>query len=185
MHRRDLLRLLGGLSALAGLTPDELLALGPATHARLRDATSPLGFFDNHQMRTVVAAAERILPRTDTPGATDAGCARFIERIVADHYDAPRQKRFLAGLVDLDQRSGARSRALFVDAAPVDQDAVLTDVEDAAYAMKAGGADSFWRDLKYLTLYGYYTSEVGMTRELRTPRIPGRFDGAMPIAEGR
>ena len=185
MHRRDLLRLLGGLSALAGLSPDELLALGPATHARLRDETSPLGFFDNHQMRTVVAAAERILPRTDTPGATEAGCARFLERIVADHYDAPRQQRFLAGLVDLDQRASARTQHLFVDALSVDQDAVLTDVESAAYAAKADGAESFWRDLKHLTLYGYYTSEVGITQELKTPRIPGRFDGAMPIAGGR
>lgn len=185
MHRRDLLRLLGGLSALAGLSPDELLALGPATHARLRDEPSPLGFFDNHQMRSVVAAAERIMPATDTPGATEAGCARFIERIVADHYDAPRQQRFLAGLVDLDQRCSARTQHLFVDALSVDQDAVLTDVESAAYAARAEGADSFWRDLKYLTLYGYYTSEVGITRELRTPRFPGRFDGAMPITGAR
>ena len=40
----------------------------------------------------------------------------------------------------------------------------------------------FFRTMKELTLLGYYTSEVGATRELRYARIPGRFDGCVPFA---
>jgi gluconate 2-dehydrogenase gamma chain len=34
----------------------------------------------------------------------------------------------------------------------------------------------FWHQVKFLTLYGYYTSKIGVTRELRSVMIPGRYD---------
>ncbi len=34
----------------------------------------------------------------------------------------------------------------------------------------------FWHQLKFLTIYGYYTSKIGVTRELRSVMIPGRYD---------
>ncbi len=183
MQRRDLLRLIGGTAAIAGLTPVQLLGLGREVHRGLALSRSPLGYFDTHQMNTVAAAADRIIPVTDTPGAMAAECHRFIERIVADHYDAARQRRFVDGLIDLDRRASAAHRHLFVELGAGDQDAVLTAMEDAAYAARADGADSFWRDLKHLTLYGYYTSEIGMEEELQVNRFPGRFDGCANIAE--
>jgi gluconate 2-dehydrogenase gamma chain len=184
VHRRDLLRLLGGVSILAGLDTEQLLALGQATHRRLKVDRSPLGFFDVHQMHTVAAAGERILPATDTPGALAAECHRFTERIVAAHYGAERQRRFLSGLTDVDRRSAAMHQRLFIELEPPAQDAVLAAVEADAYAAVRDGADSFWRDLKYLTLYGYYTSEIGIEEELKTNHAPGRFEGAAPVTGG-
>lgn len=177
MHRRDLLRFLGGVSVVAGLAPNELSALGRQVHSQLGLDPSPLGFFDPHQMHTVAAAGERILPATDTPGAMTAACHRFAERIVAHHYDATRQRRYLDGLIDLDRRASTGHSHLFIELSDAEQDAVLRSVETDAYAAKVGGADSFWRDLKYLTLFGYYTSQVGSEQELKTNRFPGTFDG--------
>ncbi|HPF61586.1 MAG: gluconate 2-dehydrogenase subunit 3 family protein [Gemmatimonadetes bacterium] len=183
MQRRDLLRLLGGVSVLGGLAPAELFAVGRETHRRIELERSPLGFFDTHQMHTVAAAGERILPATDTPGAMAARCHRFTELIVADRYDLPRQRRFVSGLIDLDRRASSSTGHLFIDCAAPAQDATLgaleADAYDAAGAMKP---DTFWRDLKYLTLFGYYTSEIGIEQELKTVRFPGRFDGCAPIA---
>lgn len=182
MNRRELIKLLGGTAVATSLSSGQLLALGRDTHrqaARWRGA----GFFDHHQMHTVAAAVERILPATDTPGAMAAECHRFTERIVADHYDARRQRRFVEGLVNLDQRSAARFQRLFVQLPAQQQDAILAEVESDAYQAGSNGADSFWRDLKYLTLYGYYTSEIGIEQELRTDFYPGRFDGAAPLGD--
>jgi hypothetical protein len=102
---------------------------------------------------------------------------------VADHYHADRQRRFLDGLIDLDRRAASMHRHLFIECQADEQDAVLAAVEANAYAARESGADSFWRDLKYLTLYGYYTSEIGIEQELRVDRSPGRFDGSMVIGE--
>ncbi len=41
----------------------------------------------------------------------------------------------------------------------------------------------FFRQLKELTLAGYYTSEVGATQELQWLAAPGRYDADLPLAE--
>jgi hypothetical protein len=185
MQRRELLRLLGSASLIAGLAPDDLLAFGRQTHAVLaRDPAGP-GFFDMHQLHTVAAAGDRIIPDTETPGAMVAECQRFTELIVADHYDVQRQQRFLDGLVNLDQRASRAHQRLFIDCGAGDMDGILSAVEADAYLASDDGGDSFWHDLKYLTIYGYYTSEIGMREELRVPVIPGHFDGCVPIGETR
>ncbi len=185
MQRRDLLRLLGGVPLLAGVSADDLLALGTSTHARLAASEVGIGFFDAHQMHTVAAAGDRIIPITETPGAMAAECHRFTERIVADHYDATRQRRFTDGLADLDARASAMHGRLFIQGTPTEQDAVLTAVEEDAHAAGVNTAQTFWRDLKYLTIYGYYTSEIGIEEELQTNRYPGYYDGCVPIEEAR
>jgi Gluconate 2-dehydrogenase subunit 3 len=184
--RREALRLLGGacaVPALAALTPDDLFALGRQTHASLALAGGS-GFFDIHQMQTVAAAADRIIPVTTTPGALAAECHRFIERIVQDHYEPPRQKRFVVGLVNLDRRASTLRQRLFADLTDADRDVVLTGAEADTLAAPDAGEDSFWRDLKYLTIYGYYTSRIGVEEELKTNFYPGRYDGCVPITHG-
>lgn len=181
MHRRDFLRLLGGVSVLAGIPVEELLARGVSAHARLRAERSLLGFFDAHQMHTVAAACERIIPATDTPGAFVAECHRFAELIVAEHFAPERQQRFLDGLVDLDRRARTLRERLFVQLTPAEQDTVLSALEFDAYLAEGGFDATFWRDLKWLTLQGYYTSYVGIEEELKTNPVPGRYEGCMPL----
>ncbi|MBK9550102.1 MAG: gluconate 2-dehydrogenase subunit 3 family protein [Gemmatimonadetes bacterium] len=142
MLRRDLLRLLGGVSALAAIPTEDLFALGESTHAGLRANTAGLGFFDAHQLQTVAAAADRIIPTTETPGAREADCHRFAEKIIADHYDTTRQKRFITGLVDLDSRSSTLAQKLFVDLTPQQQDSVLAAVEKDTLASATPAAPS-------------------------------------------
>jgi hypothetical protein len=181
--RRDLLRLLGGVSALAAIPVEELLAIGTTTHARLRADRSALGFFDTHQMHTVAAACERIIPATDTPGAFVAECHRFAELIVAEQFTPERQRRFVDGLVDLDQRAARLHQRLFVQLLPAQQDEMLSAVEFDAYLVDGGFDATFWRDLKWLTLQGYYTSFVGVEQELQTNPVPGRYEGCMTVVD--
>ena len=171
------------MPTLAALTPDDLFALGQQTHAALAIPRGN-GFFDIHQLQTVAAASDRIIPVTATPGALAAECPRFIERIVEDHYAPPRQKRFVGGLVDLDRRASTLRQRLFVDLTGADRDTVLTAVEADAVAAPVAGDGSFWRDLKYLTIYGYYTSRIGIEEELETNFYPGRYDGCVPLTDG-
>jgi hypothetical protein len=179
MQRRDLLRLLGGISVIAGLSPGQLLTLGQRTHAAVK--RSRRGYFNPHQLHTVAAAGERIIPATDTPGALAARCELFTERIVADHFAAERQLRFATGLIDLDREARLQHQGLFIQLNGTQQDQVLSAVEAAAYEINTKGADTFWRDLKWLTLTGYYTSEIGIEQELQTDRMPMQYNGRAPL----
>jgi hypothetical protein len=188
MERRALIQWLlatAGLECLDSLAPSDLLALGRDVHRRAaartaRRALSP------HAERTVTAAAERILPATDTPGATDAGVSAFIDKMLADWHTPAERDQFLAGLPDLDARSRARTSRDFADGAAPDQIAVLTALDTEVTALRASQGDAaanqhWFAMLKYLTVYGYCTSEAGMRTLGLHPR-PGRYDGCAPIA---
>ena len=44
----------------------------------------------------------------------------------------------------------------------------------------ANGGTTFFEHVKQLTVFGYYTSEIGMTIERHYLPMPGHYDGAYP-----
>jgi hypothetical protein len=109
-------------------------------------------------------------------------------------HEDERQK-FLSGLDDIDKRSNAIFGKNFIDGTAVQQEAVLSELdqhytidrEDRAahpYVRRPHNAEltgDFFGVVKRLTLYGYYTSEVGFTQELRKQIIPGAYHGCTPV----
>ena len=185
MERREILRWLAttaGLAALEGLAPEDLLALGREVHA---GAGGPGSALTPAATRTVIIAAERILPASDTPGATDAGVAGFIDRMLADWFEPAERERFLGGLPELDKRSRERTGRDFADASEAEQVAILTALDEEVSALRRAGrggeANQHWFGmLKYLTVYGYFTSEAAARKTLGSYPLPGRYDGCAP-----
>lgn len=196
MHRRDVLRLLAagaGIHCLDGLAPEEILVFGQRLHAHARSHQGAFGFraLGVHAAQTVTAAAERIIPKSDTPGATDAGVTAFIDRMLADWYQTDERDRLLAGLAELDARSRALGAQDFVSLSQADQVTLLSAVDDEVTALwQAPGRqgrrpavnpnDHWFAMLKFLTVWGYFTSEVAARETLRAFPLPGRYDGCAP-----
>jgi hypothetical protein len=193
MDRRDVVRVLGGvlaLPALHGLTADDAWALGRALHGRI-DGRPPAGrVLTDAQMRTVRDIAERIIPATDTPGAAAARVDEFIDLMLAEWYDDDGRVRFLDGLLQLEGRSRARHGSAFADLTAAQQTALLQELDAEVEALRSARSpfDShFFQQTKWLTVHGYYTSEVGVTQELQWMAIPGGYDPCrayVPRTEG-
>ena len=126
-----------------------------------------------HQAELLASIAEHIIPETDTPGARAVGVHRFIDGLLAESYPAAERERFVHGLEGLDGRARRACGHPFLACTPSDQRALLDQLDR--------GADGFFRTLKELTLVGYYTSEIGATRELHHAPVPGRYDGCVPL----
>jgi len=88
------------------------------------------------------------------PGAGEAGVPAFIEKMLADWQTPEERAAILAGLEQLSDVSRLES----IDQANPD----------------------WYARFKYLTVYGYCTSEVGM-RELGLWPQPWRYDGCAPV----
>jgi hypothetical protein len=139
------------------------------------------------QVDLVATIAEHILPETDTPGARAVGVHQFIDAMLADAYSEADRRRFVAGLAAVDARARAACGGSFVACGLEQQRALLDDLDRETFAQPfppPGGTDvPFFRTMKELTLVGYYTSEVGATRELHHAPVPGRYDGCVPLAQ--
>jgi glucoside 3-dehydrogenase (cytochrome c) hitch-hiker subunit len=194
MNRRDALGLLATGAALQ-LVPSNLFAALREARALL-GTQAPVRTLDPHQYATVTAITELIIPRTETPGATDVHVTEFIDLIVTEWYNAAEKARFLEGLADVDSRTQALFEKNFVDSSSPQQAEILTALGDQMteeadalrdHARQYRGSppepnQNFYYVLRGLTLMGYYTSEAGATRDLHFQIIPGRYDGCV---EGR
>lgn len=136
--------------------------------------------FEDDTRRDTAALAETIIPATDTPGAREAGVGDFIEFMLQEWYPAEDRDRFVAGQVNLAEHCSAAFGARFDDLDTNQQIAVVTELMEGSVPTFEDGGVAFFEHAKQLTVFGYYTSEIGMTVERRYLPVPGRYDGAYP-----
>jgi len=74
-------------------------------------------FFSASQARTVSEVAEIIIPKTDTPGAKDAGVPGFIDKILKECYKKSDQKRYLEALKAFEEDAKESQGDNFLDLA--------------------------------------------------------------------
>ena len=175
MERRDLLRALGAAAAFT-LVPRtaqaawETVALSPAAPPRvLIDERAVL----------VESLADAIIPRTDTPSASDVNVPAFIDVIVAEYYDDDERAVFLSGLDAIGAQVRLTGAASFAEMTP-EARKTLIDSLDQPVDRQAPVARA-WSRLKGLVIHGYFTSERVQKDVLHTVIMPGRFDGNAPM----
>ena len=151
-------------------------------------------FFSPEQRKVVAAIAQTIIPRTDTPGAIDAGVPHFIELMVAQWFNEEERDIFQEGLKDMGTRIPREYGQPFDQLSGEQQLSILEAMEEAAsdspwYAQgnirRAWVTDApFICQIKELTVWGFFTSEVGATQVLQYNVMPMRFDGHAPRTPG-
>jgi len=154
MDRRALLKSLAAAGTVILLPHDAF-----AAWERVASGLAPAEGLTDAQLARIGAIADAILPRTETPSATDVGVPAFVDVIVSENYSDDERAAFVAGLEQLDA-------------------ARLDEIE--AMDRRTEPARTYWR-LKDLVVHGYFTSEPVMKDVLHDVVMPGKFDGAAPF----
>jgi len=138
-------------------------------------AASPrkASFFTAAEMGTLQTLVDVILPATDSPAASAADTHYFIDLAMAACASAEAQKTFRAGLAAL-------GKERFASLAPETRVTLLKT--RASADMPLPYDQSFFKILKDYTLTGYFLSEIGATQALAYERVPGGFQGDLPLA---
>lgn len=143
-------------------------------------------FFSPEQARTIAEVAEHILPRTDTPGAKDVFVHRFMDKLIAECYEEEKQQSFLRGLQSFQSFCQTEVGNSFEDCDVSEKDIILKaqeETSDQPTGEELGGGPSFYRQIKGLTLLGYFSSEEVGKNVLNYDPIPGKFVGCVPLEE--
>lgn len=194
MNRRELLQC--ATLMISGLGHSQL-GFSLTAEQRTYLATAPdytdreVDYFSSSQRKLISAIAEAVIPATDTPGAIDAGVPRYIELMVSDWFTQAEQRIFIAGLEELQANSQNQFQMSFDELDAAKQERILEQLEHQA-------GDSSWYEpgnvdrafvegapficqVKELTVWGFFTSEVGAKQVLRHNPMPMRFDGDVPL----
>jgi hypothetical protein len=151
--------------------------------------------------------ADTILPDTKaSPGAKAAKVGQFMAVMIRDCYTLADQKTFIAGIGKLNDAAKKQYGGIFIDLPGDKRTSLLISLDkeqqdyykalykkiDADIAehktdpnyQEPDQPNHYFRMMKELTLFGYFTSEVGATKGLRYIETPGHFDGCVPYKKG-
>ncbi|HXG56322.1 MAG TPA: gluconate 2-dehydrogenase subunit 3 family protein [Vicinamibacterales bacterium] len=167
ISRRTALRALGAGAGAAALLPwlsDEgLLAF---SELQRRPAPPKPKVIPLAQFGTLEALVEAILPADErSPGARDARVAYYIDLLLSES-DEPRRAQWLTGLTALDAEATSRFGVPFGKLDAASTDTLMTAISRNESA-PVTPLETFFNITKQATIHGYYTSEIGIHKELR------------------
>ncbi|MEN8693464.1 MAG: gluconate 2-dehydrogenase subunit 3 family protein [Akkermansiaceae bacterium] len=187
MDRRDLMKMIAS-------TVGASIAIPENAFAKLGEPFDPseLTFFRPAQKEQIAMIAEAIIPKTDTPGAIEAGVPGWIEIIVKDCYPEAQQQMIVEGISDLMRRCQEQHKTDLNSLKPEDQVAFLTKYQadtrrERKQRMKNGGWEPnvFIDQFKDLVKVCYCSSEVGATQAFEYHLVPGKWVASMPLEPGQ
>lgn len=128
MNRRELLSMIAAFTGAAMVGGQRVMAYQPTTTGPDIFAPEDAAFLDE--------VAEVIIPKTDTPGAKDAGVGAFMTVYVSDCFTADEQADFRAGLEALKAEAQEKYGKPFLDLTPGEKQEFLqaASVEAAGQA---------------------------------------------------
>ncbi len=173
VSRRDALKGIGVIGASLPVLNTNVLA-NDHDHGKHGQAAKPAPskaphkakFFNAGQMALIATISELIIPTDDhSPGAIAAEVPQFIDLMISES-SAEKKKQWTDGLAAIDKLSQGKHSVAFNKATKDQQVAILTEI--SKNEMKPQTLeDRFFKEIKNMTIDGYYTSEIGIKKELK------------------
>jgi hypothetical protein len=177
MDRRDLLKMIAAATGMA-------MVGGDLWAADQKSADAGKALFTQSDIALLDEIAETILPKTDTPGAKEAGCGAAMAVMVTDCYELQQQTVFFEGLKSIKALAKKQFGKDFMQLDQAQKHQLLSELDQQARKAAGGAIPHYFTLLKQLTLLVFFTSKVGANEVLRYVAVPGRYDGNMPYKKG-
>ncbi len=151
INRRDLIRIGAGAAL--------------AVPVALADGGAPK-FFTPAEFAMLDELTEIIIPAdSHSPGARAAQVAAYIDVRLAEAFEQQDRDDWRKGLKQVDALSKEMNGHIFMEASPEQRVALLTRVSRNEMHPKTP-EETFFRELKHATAHAYYTSKIGIHREM-------------------
>jgi Gluconate 2-dehydrogenase subunit 3 len=173
MTRRTALKALGTGATAVGLLPwlsdDGVAAFVEMqkTAAKKPAAAPALKALTAQQHATVEKLVDAIIPTDErSPGAKEARVADYIDLLLSEQDDA--KQTWIEGLTALDAEATTRFQAPIAKLNESQLETLLTDISknENAPAEQQKPLEKFFVATKRATIFGYYTSEIGIHKDL-------------------
>jgi hypothetical protein len=153
----------GAMTLLPWLSDEGVLAF---TALQKTNASPALKVLSAPQYATLGVLVDAIIPTDErSPGATEARVADYIDLLLSE-ADAPTKARWLDGLAAIDAEAKTRFNAPVakLDGARIE---TLLNAISANEKSPQTPLERFFVMTKQATIHGYYTSEIGIHKDLQ------------------
>lgn len=182
--RREALKIIGAIGATCAFPFDadslygqHLHTIAPAPPAA---STAP-AYFQKDAFALVSRLSDLIIPKTDTPGALEAGVPLYLDYVIG--RDSDHQNVFTEGNAWLASESRRQFQKGFLELTEAEQTHILQPLSDQVDRGEVTSPETrFFALVKRLTADGYYTSRIGLVDELgyNGNTVLASFPGCVP-----
>lgn len=176
MKRRDIIKctaVLSGAALGAPLLSSLLSGCGP----QVATDSSELSFFNTDDFNMVSSLTDIILPRTDSPSATEVGVHNMIDTMVGQVYSELDREKYLSNWNALKKHLSND----FLQKESTDQLELLKSLETSTDLNLKDAKQSF-RAIKQQTIAYYLSTEEVGTKFLNYLPVPGEYEGCIELS---
>lgn len=180
-----------GIVAGATLMAPALLSLLQSCKTEPRLDWQPL-FLDNEQAQFMSSFVDAILPKTETPGALDVKVDLFLDKVFAKTYDAEAKQKLSSDISQFNEECKTKYGDTFANLNAADKVSMLEFAESQSAQFNRGvwgtaiGIQKpvgFYRSLKSMAIWAYFSSEEIGKQVLNYDPIPQEFVACKPVTE--
>ena len=175
---KGLTTMMGGAaigSMLTGNAISVAMAYVPQNDSTFTDGKT----FNKAQLKLLKQVCAIVIPKTETLGAAEVDTHGFIDHQLFYCHSQAEQASAIA-VVNLINKIAVQSFSkAFIKLDAKQQFQLLTELDQGKGRFNQAQCAAF-KTLKQLICFGYYTSEIGATQELRYDPVPGGFKGSIP-----
>jgi hypothetical protein len=128
--------------------------------------------------------SELIIPTTDTGGALAAGVPDFVKMMLSEWFSAAERENFIAGLHEFSAGASRKYGKKFVELTARQKNQYFGELLATSEGAATAPRTPFVVLMKRLTIFGYYTSELGATTELHQQIAAAQYEPAAVVKPG-
>jgi Gluconate 2-dehydrogenase subunit 3 len=145
-------------------------------------AKSPATPLTADEWTLIGEVSELIIPTTDTGGALAAGVPAFVRMMLSEWFSEAERENFISGMHEFS--AGNKNGKKFAEMTARQKDQYFGELLATAEGAATAPRTPFVVLMKRLTIFGYYTSELGATTELHQHIAAAQYQPAAVVKPG-
>jgi hypothetical protein len=163
-------------------TPGLISAI-PGCRDKIEETVNLL-VLDQQQFDQCNAIADTILPKTDSPSASEVRVVEFIDLLMHDVWEAGVTDSFIAGLKEFEEACISVNQTSFAGMKQEQKTSYLEPIDQQVMREEYGETIPFYYTFKRLCLTVYYSSEQGVKQNLDYQPVPGAYQADIELKTG-
>lgn len=182
MNRREALEQTSWILKTAIFTPTILSVLQGCKEKEFNARN--LLVLNKDQDALVKIIADTIIPKTQTPGASDVNVNQFFDLLLNDVFEKEVTQQFLEGLAQFDEDCRSKNGKNFIELSDTERFSYLDKLDREVMGKEYAETVPFYYTFKHLTTLIYFSTEEGVKQNLNYIPIPGPYQGNIEYKEG-